>query len=160
MAICGSCGTTVADGTAFCPHCGASVAAPYTNVPPPVAGSPTAGLQENIAGALCYVLGWVTGLVFFFIDKRPFVRFHAAQSIVVFGSLHLLAVVIRIVFGFGVMGGTAFWAGFSLVLMLTGIIDLIALVLWIVLMITAAQGKRFEVPVFANIAKQLAGSAV
>ena len=38
-------------------------------------------------GLLCYVLGWVTGLIFFFIDKRPFVRFQAAQSIVVFGGL-------------------------------------------------------------------------
>ena len=44
--------------------------------------SPTSGLEENVAGLLCYVLGWVTGLIFFLIDKRPFVKFHAAQSIV------------------------------------------------------------------------------
>ena len=50
----------------------------------------TTGLDENVAGLLCYVLGWVTGIIFFLIDKRPYVRFHAAQSIVVFGGLHIL----------------------------------------------------------------------
>ena len=43
-------------------------------------------MAEKIAGLLCYVLGWLTGLIFFFIDKRPFVRFHAAQSIVVLAA--------------------------------------------------------------------------
>ena len=46
------------------------------------------GLSENVAGLLCYILGWITGLIFLLIDKRPFVRFHAAQSIVVFLGLH------------------------------------------------------------------------
>jgi hypothetical protein len=42
------------------------------------------GLPENIAALLSYVLGWITVLVFLLIDKRHYVRFHAAQSIVVF----------------------------------------------------------------------------
>jgi hypothetical protein len=62
-------------------------AAAQQSAPPPAAGgpaaqSPTAGLQENVAGLLCYILGWVTGIIFLLIDKRPFVRFHAAQSII------------------------------------------------------------------------------
>ncbi len=143
----------------------------YTPVPPvgqpaaaggPVGYAPVAatstGLQENVAGLLCYVLGWITGLIFFFIDKRPFVRFHAAQSIVVFGGLHLLAFIIRMIFGFGIYGGSGlFWAGFSLIMLLVGIINLVAFILWIVLMIQAYQGKRFEVPIAAPLAKQLAG---
>jgi len=49
------------------------------------------GLQENIAGLLCYVLGWVTGIIFLFIEKEnKFVRFHAVQSIVVFGVLSII----------------------------------------------------------------------
>ena len=44
--------------------------------------SGTSGLDENVAGLLSYLFGWVTGLIFFLIDKRPFVRFHAMQSIV------------------------------------------------------------------------------
>ena len=47
------------------------------------AASPNAmtqtGMKENVAGLLCYVLGWMTGLIFFFVDKRSFVRFHAKQ---------------------------------------------------------------------------------
>ena len=52
------------------------------------------GLPENIAALLSYVLGWITGLVFLLTDKRPYVRFHAAQSIVVFLGLHILRVVL------------------------------------------------------------------
>jgi uncharacterized membrane protein len=167
MAFCGSCGNTMADGTTYCPHCGVPVGVPQPNppqpqpvsyVPPAVSG--TSGLQENIAGLLCYVLGWLTGLVFFFIDKRPFVRFHAAQSIVVFGGLHILHILLRVIFGFGMFGGVGFWAGVSLLVLILSIINLITLVLWIVLMVTAYQGKRFEVPVAAAFAKQLAGSTV
>jgi len=58
------------------------------------------GLSENVAGLLCYVLGWVTGLIFYFIDKRPFVRFHAAQSIVVFGGLTIIRIVLSMLFVF------------------------------------------------------------
>ena len=42
----------------------------------------TSGIDEKVAGLLCYVLWWITGLIFFLIDKRPFVRFHAMQSII------------------------------------------------------------------------------
>ena len=56
-------------------------------------------MDENVAGLLCYSLGWVTGLIFYLVDKRPFVRFHAAQSMVVFGGLHIIYyILIRIFF--------------------------------------------------------------
>ena len=48
------------------------------------------GMAENVAGLLCYVLGWVTGIIFFLIDKRPFVKFHAAQSL----AFHVALIVI------------------------------------------------------------------
>ncbi len=160
MAFCSTCGKTIADGTTYCPQCGAPQGQPATAGAPvgyaPVAATST-GIQENIAGLLCYLLGWITGLIFFFIDKRPFVRFHAAQSIVVFGSLNLLSFLIRIIFGYGIFGGgSMFWAGFSVFMLLVGIINLLAFILWIVLMIQAYQGKRFEVPIAAPLAKQLA----
>ena len=94
MAFCTACGTEVS-GAAFCPKCGASqtgaVAAPSS------AAVSSDGLAENVAGLLCYVLGWVTGIIFLLIDKRPFVKFHAAQSIVVFGGLTVLRVGLGIV---------------------------------------------------------------
>ncbi|MBZ5698516.1 MAG: DUF4870 domain-containing protein [Acidobacteriia bacterium] len=114
------------------------------------------GMSENVAGLLCYVLGWVTGIIFFLIDKRPFVRFHAAQSIVVFGGLHVLNIVVGIIFGAGfmMMGG---WGAFGLGWVLYSLINLVALILWILLMVKAYQGEKFQVPVAAGIAQSFAG---
>ena len=151
MAFCGKCGSSVQDGTPFCPQCGAPVGVAAPVMPSPVAGS---GLQENVAGLLCYVLGWLTGLIFLLIDKRPFVRFHAAQSIVVFGILFL----IRLVLSFGFLSSGMYT--FGLWGMISLVISLITLAAWIILMIQAYQHKWFEVPVAANLAKSIAGSSV
>jgi len=156
MAYCKACGTEV--GTAaFCPKCGASqsvAAAPVGAVPgvPPAAPTPVTseGLAENVAGLLCYVLGWVTGIIFILIDKRPFVRFHAAQSIVVFGALTLIRIGLGIVLSAGGMVGFGLWALIGLVLGLTG------LVLWILLMIKAYQHELYRVPIAAGIADGIA----
>jgi len=108
-----------------------------------------------VAGLLCYALGWVTGLIFFLIDKRPYVRFHAAQSIVVFGGLHILRFVLGWIFGVGfLLGG---WTGFSLGVLLAELVSVAALVLWILLMVKAYQGQRFEIPIAAEIAQSFAG---
>jgi uncharacterized membrane protein len=110
-------------------------------------------LQENVAGALCYVLGWLTGIIFLLIDKRPFVRFHAAQSIVVFGALNIL----RLVLAFGFLGGGGY-GFFSIWSLLSMLVSLVTFVAWIVLMIFAYQGRRYEVPGAAGVAKSIAGS--
>lgn len=151
MAFCSKCGTSVSDGTAFCPQCGAGIG---SGDPIPYAVPTTnSGLQENVAGLLCYLLGWLTGIIFLLIDKRPFVRFHAAQSIVVFGALFILRMIVRFAFVGGAYFG--FWAFSAL---LSWVIGLITLVAWVVLMIFAYQGKRYEVPIAAGIAKNIAGS--
>jgi uncharacterized membrane protein len=155
MAFCTKCGSSVAEGLAVCPQCGAPTGPVAAGAPvgaAPVAG--TTGLQENVAGLLCYLLGWVTGIIFLVIDKRPFVRFHAAQSIVVFGALFIL----REILAYGVLGMHAygFW---SLWWLIYSFINLVAFVLWILLMVMAFQGKRFEVPIAAPFAKSLAGSS-
>jgi len=154
----------VAEGVAFCPQCGAPVGA--AAVPPPPPPSPgwtptpaapvahASGLQENVAGMLCYILGWVTGIVFLLIDKRPFVRFHAAQSIVVFGFLSL----VRIVLAFAFAGGSGY-GFFSFWALLSWLVSIVTLVAWIVLMVFAFQGKQYEVPGAGGIARNLAGSA-
>ena len=67
-------------------------------------GAPAAqnrGISENAAALLSYVLGWLTGLIFLLIDKRPYVRFHAAQSLVLFGGLHILRAALGVAFGLG-----------------------------------------------------------
>jgi uncharacterized membrane protein len=155
MAFCGKCGSAIADGVAFCPRCGAPVgpvmqAAPAGGVPAvPVAS----GMTENVAGFLCYILGWLTGIIFLLVDKRPFVRFHAAQSIVVFGGL----TIIHFILAYGVLGWHT-WDFWSLWNIISLLVNLVGVVLWILLMVTAYQGKTFEVPVVAGIAKSIAGN--
>ncbi len=115
--------------------------------------APASGLQENVAACLCYALGWLTGIVFLLIDRRPFVRFHAAQSIVVFGALNI----VRFLLLFGFFGGR--YSGFfSFAGLLSLLVSLATLIAWLVLMVFAYQGKRYEVPVAAGIAKSIAGN--
>jgi uncharacterized membrane protein len=162
MAFCSKCGMAMNDGAPFCPSCGAAQGA-AGGPPPPVAGQPPVGMEqtqmaENIAGLVCYVLGWITGIVFLLIDKRPFVKFHAAQSIVVFGAITVLHFVIDIIFGASLFGGGAMaTAGLGVFGLLNAVLDLVALVLWIVLMVKAYQGEKFRVPLAADIADQLFG---
>jgi uncharacterized membrane protein len=156
MAFCNKCGSAYTEGAAFCPQCGAplagaAAASATATSAPLVAPVTSGGLQENIAGLLCYLVGWLTGIIFLLIDKRPFVRFHAAQSIVVFGFLFILRLIF--VFGFMGMGFFSLWGVLSL------LVSLVTFVAWIVLMIYAYQGKWFEVPIAAGIAKSIAGSA-
>ena len=153
MAYCSKCGGEVQAGVAFCPKCGQAQTGGQVAQ---TSQSAQPGMSENVAGLLCYVLGWVTGIIFFLIDKRPYVRFHAAQSIVVFGGLHALNIVVGIIFGAGfmMMGG---WGAFGLGWVLYSLINLVALILWILLMVKAYQGEKFQVPVAAGIAQSFAG---
>ena len=122
--------------------------------------SPAAGqtnLDVNVAGALCYVLGWITGLIFFFIDRRPSVQFHARQSIVVFGAIAVLYVVLGPMMGFGLMtGGMGVWSIFHLLL---SVVWLASIVLWILLMVKAYQGEKFRIPIAADLADKIFGKA-
>ena len=148
MPFCKACGQEIGNAS-FCPKSGANQTA---TAPPPLmpTASPTEGLQENIAGLLCYLVGWITGIIFLLIDKRPWVRFHAAQSIAVFGGL----TVIRIALGmFHFAGGLVGWGFFGLIFTL---LWLLGVVLWIVLMIKAFQHQTWRVPIAADIADSLA----
>lgn len=121
--------------------------------------SPTeTGLSENVAGLLCYLVGWITGLIFLLIDKRPFVRFHAAQSLVTFGALNILSIIVVMMFGMSfVFGGPLRWTTFGIGAGIRGLIDIVCLVAWIVGMIKAYQHERFRFPIAAEIADQIVG---
>jgi uncharacterized membrane protein len=97
------------------------------------------GLPKNTAAALSYVLGWLTGIVFLLVEKDPFVRFHAMQSIVVFGALTLLSFV-------PVVG----WV-------LSPLIMIVAFALWLFLIYKAYQGEEFMLPYVGDLAKKLLG---
>jgi uncharacterized membrane protein len=86
------------------------------------------------------------------------VRFHAAQSLVVFGGLHILRIVLAMVFGMSWwFGGGIGWTSFSFGWLLFSLVGLVSLILWIVLMVKAYQGERFKVPMAGDFAESLAG---
>ena len=143
MAFCKSCGQDI--GTAaFCPKCGANQGAAVAPIAAPAAPS-SEGLAENVAGLLCYSLGWVTGIIFLLIDKRPWVKFQAAQSIAVFGGLTIIRI------GLVFMGHLIGWGIFTL-------IGLLSVVLWIFLMIKAYQHASVRIPIASDIADSIAGN--
>src|SRR5262245_42663154 len=105
MAFCAGCGTDMGDA-AVCSKCGRAAGAPVAAAGTAADGG--TGLAENVAGLLCYVLGWLTGIVFFLIDKRPKVRFHAMQSIILFGALFVVQIALSWVVGGFISGMLAF----------------------------------------------------
>ena len=102
------------------------------------------GLDENIAGLLCYVLGWVSGIVFLILDQEnKFVKFHALQSIIIFGVLSVLNSLLGWIPVLGLIVG-----------IISGIL---AFVLWILLMVKANQGKRYKIKWAGDFAERWAG---
>jgi uncharacterized membrane protein len=102
------------------------------------------GLGANLAGLLCYVLGWVSGLVFFLIERdSKFVRFHALQSIYVFGTLTVASIVLGWIPLLGIV--------------LSWLIRMFAIILWIILMVKAYQGEMFKVRWAGDLAEKQAG---
>ncbi len=102
------------------------------------------GLQENIAALLCYVLGWISGVVFLIIEpENRLIRFHAFQSILVFGILSVVGLVFLPV---PVLGVVLRW--------LCGVVGFI---MWVVLIVMAAQDRKYKVPWVGNLAEKWAG---
>ena len=99
------------------------------------------GLDENIEGCLCYVLGWITGIVFLVLEKEnKFVKFHAMQSLVTFLVLFVISLVIGMIPFVGVI--------------ISPLIGLLGLILWILLMYTAFKGERFKLPIVGDFAEK------
>jgi uncharacterized membrane protein len=92
------------------------------------------GLEENVAGFFCYLLGFVSGIVFLVVEKESsFVKFHARQSTVTF----LILLVIFLIF---------WWIpviGFLLLIAILG--------LWLFLMVKALQGERYLLPIVGEL---------
>ena len=129
--------------------------------PPGQIGKSSTGLDENIAALLAYVFGWVSGLVFFLMEKdSKLVRFHAMQSIlfcVVAAVLGIALWVLTFLFLLvgamlpDIMGsllallGTFIWLIFSVAL----------LIAWVLCLVRAYQGQFFKLPVIGNMAEKI-----
>lgn len=123
---CPKCGAENPWTAKFCFKCGSEIASSGTS-------ETSTGLAPNIAGLLCYVVGWITGIVFAVIEKKSkFVKFHAWQSIMTFG---ILTVANLLLFWIPIVGWILSW-----------IILIVGLILWIILMVQAGTGKMWKLP--------------
>jgi len=120
-------------------------------------------MEENIASALSYVLMWLTGIIFYFLEKEnKTVRFHAMQSILTFLPLTIIGWVFSWLGapsvsygGYGIYGtGVNYNPGIPALLWLSWLVYLLMFVLWLVLMFKAYQGEKFKLPVVGDIAEK------
>lgn len=106
-------------------------------------GKTSTGIQPNLAALLSYVLGVLTGIIFFIIEKEnKFVRFHAMQCIILFGGLFVLQLVLAFIPVIGAI--------------LVPVISIASLILWVVLMIKSYQGEKLKLPIIGDIAEKQA----
>ena len=156
--FCSKCGAENPEGSKFCSKCGTGLgieATPAEGAAKPEAES-SSGMSANIAGLLCYLLIWITGIVFVVIEKKStFVKFHAWQSIMTFGVLTIAQI-----FFFGILAaiGIATLSPGLLVLarVLGTLVSILMIVLWIILLIQAGTGKMWKVPGAGNWAEKMA----
>jgi uncharacterized membrane protein len=157
--FCSKCGVENAEGAKFCSKCGAKLGAADTPAPPEVPAKPesesSTGMSSNVAGLLCYVAGWITGIVFAVLEKKSrFVKFHAWQSILTFGALTVVQIILSILGAIAV--GTLSFGLWQFAHVLGIIVWVITVALWIVLMLLAYQGKMWKVPLAGNWAEKQA----
>jgi len=104
-------------------------------------GKTSLGMEANVAALLSYLLIFITGIIFYVLEKEnKFVRFHAMQSIVVFGSLFALSIMLQ----FAVF---ILWP-------LIAILNIAGIILWVILMVKAYQGEYFKLPIAGDIAEK------
>ena len=109
------------------------------------AGTST-GLSPNTAGLLCYVGIWISGIIFFVLEqKNRFVRFHAAQSIVVFGTITVAGVILGLI----PVVGDAF----------STIIGIIGFIVWIIMIVKASSGEWYKLPWAGDVAEKIVASS-
>jgi uncharacterized membrane protein len=152
MSFCQTCGAAYADGATFCPTCSVR---PQAGA---VAVAANSGLNANTAGALAYLAGIITGILFLVIEpykSERVVRFHAFQSIffnVAWTALWIAWMIAGLVLG-AITKGLFFFlqVPIDLLLMVGGF------ALWAFLMFSAYQGKTTRLPIIGALAAKQAG---
>lgn len=132
---------------------------PPMTPPPPTGGSQTTstGLDPKLAGLLCYILGPITGIIFFLVEKtHAGVRFHAAQSIVFGIAWVVLWVLLSIV---GIILHQISWTIGNLFGLVTLLVWLGLFIVWIVLLIKGYSGEKWKLPIVGDMAERMVGGA-
>ena len=156
--FCPKCGTENPEGAKFCSKCGAEFgisAKPSEGASKPEAET-SVGMSANTAGLLCYVGWWISGIVFAVIEKKSqFVKFHAWQSIMTFGILSVVQIIVS-----GILAAIAVATFSPGLIAFTGVLGTIIWILifglWIALMIQAGTGKMWKLPWVGNWAEKQA----
>jgi len=146
MAFCSNCGAAMAEGARFCAQCGKEPGSVLPVDPGYTPGAAVGGLGRNVAGLLCYVAGIITGVVFLILEPYnhdPFIRFHAFQSIFFSAAVLLLSIVLAFIPLIGPLLYVVLWPA--------------ACVLWVLLIVQAAQNKKWKLPVIGDLAEKQAG---
>ena len=100
------------------------------------------GIPRNIAMFLAYLFNWISGIIFLLIEKKDAeVRFHAAQSVIFFGACSILGVLLPVIPLLGPLS--------------LRIIGLIALVVWLIQLVTSLLGRPFKLPFVSTFAASL-----
>jgi uncharacterized membrane protein len=111
---------------------------PPPGQPAPMGGTPSAaGSNKKTYTILAYLLGWITGLIFLFVGKDdPDVKWNAANSIVVFGGLSVVSLILSFI---------------PVVNVLVFIVSLAGFIYWLIFMWRALQGtgQRIQAPLLA-----------
>ena len=111
------------------------------------------GLAPNVAGAIAYLLGPVTGIILLVMEKSsPFVRFHAAQSTVL--GVVMVVVSIALAILSAILGVVPF-LGWLVAVLLNFVFGLVTFLLWVLLMRKAFSGEEWEFPVAGEYARSL-----
>lgn len=128
--------------------------------PPAQSNKSSTGLDDNVAALLSYIFGWLSGLIFFLIEKESrLVRFHAMQSLLFNVTVGVIAVVLWVVFMVLWLIGTqlpgAITALISLVATLIWVLFFIGiLIAWIMCLIKAYGRDYFKLPIIGNLAEK------
>ena len=160
MAHCTKCGASLNDGSAFCGSCGAANGDPAvartSTSGVAVAAAPTAagtGLTMNLAAALSYALGAITGAAFLVLDPYktdPFVRFHAMQSVLFSVACIVVSIAWSIVVGI-LVSVAGFWVlTFDVPLRLLFGLGIFGL--WLYVMFQAYSQREFRIPFIGDFA--------
>ena len=115
------------------------------------------GIGERIEGALCYVLWFISGIIFLIMERdNKFVRFHALQSIATFLPLFIVVTEIEKIISMPTMVFQMNIFGMLIYMVLLSVIWTLIAVLWLLLIYKASRGEKYKLPIVGRIADRYA----